>query len=212
MARAFDKAYRAVRDGIIAGRFPPSRRITEQEVAAVAGVSRTPVREALRRLHAEGIVDFRPNQGAMVTAWSAEETDEIFELRALLESYGARRAAQRATAKQMATLRELAERQQEESLKRTEGYLERICEINSRFHRELQVAAASPRLSQALASILEAPLVLMTFRNYTPEELLRSASHHLEIVRAIESHDGDWAASVMRSHVLAARRTLRVEP
>jgi DNA-binding GntR family transcriptional regulator len=212
MARAFDKAYRAVRDGIIAGRFPPSRRITEQEVAAVAGVSRTPVREALRRLHAEGIVDFRPNQGAMVTAWSAEETDEIFELRALLESYGARRAAQRATAEQMATLRELAERQQGESLKRTEGYLERICEINSRFHRELQVAAASPRLSQALASILEAPLVLMTFRNYTPEELLRSASHHLEIVRAIESRDGDWAASVMRSHVLAARQALRVEP
>jgi len=212
MARAFDKAYRVVRDGIVAGRFAPARRITEQEVAAAAGVSRTPVREALRRLHAEGIVDFRPNQGAMVTAWSAEETDEIYELRALLESHGARRAAQRATAAQITVLRGLAERQHAESLERSAGYLERICEINSCFHRELQVAAASPRLSHALASILEAPLALKTFLNYTPEELLRSAAHHLEIVRAIESRDGEWAASVMRSHVLAARRTLRVAP
>jgi len=209
MARAFEKAYRAVRDGIIAGRFPPAQRITEQEVAAAAGVSRTPVREALRRLHAEGLVEFRPNQGAMVTVWAPEETEEIFELRALLESHAARRAAQRATGSQIATLREFAERQQVESRMRNAGYLERIYEINSRFHREVQTAAASPRLSQALASILEAPLVLKTFQSYTSEELLRSASHHLEIVRAIENRDGEWAASVMRSHVLAARRTLR---
>jgi DNA-binding GntR family transcriptional regulator len=209
MTRAFDKAYHAVRDGIIAGRFPPSRRITEQEVAVAAGVSRTPVREALRRLHAEGIVDFRPNQGAMVTSWSAEETEEIFELRALLESHGARRAAQLATDKQIATLRELAELQLEESSRRTPGYLERICELNTRFHRELHEAARSPRLSQALASILEAPLIFKTFQNYSPEELARSAAHHLEIIQAIEHRDGEWAASVMRSHVLAARRTLR---
>ncbi len=209
MARAFDKAYYAVREGIIAGRFPPSRRITEQEVAAAAGVSRTPVREALRRLHAEGIVDFRPNQGAMVTAWSAEETEEIFELRAILESHGARRAAERASAAQVGRLRELAELQQQESDERRDGYLARVCELNSRFHRGLQEAAGSPRLSQALASILEAPLVLQTFQNYSPDDLVQSAAHHLEIVRAIEHRDGEWAASVMRSHIRAARRTLR---
>ncbi len=209
MARAFDKAYHAVREGIIAGRFPPSRRITEQEVAAAAGVSRTPVREALRRLHAEGIVDFRPNQGAMVTAWSAEETEEIFELRAILESHGARRAAERASATQVGRLRELAELQQQESSERADGYLARVCELNSRFHRGLQEAAGSPRLSQALASILEAPLVLQTFQNYSPEDLIQSAAHHLEIVRAVERRDGEWAAAVMRSHILAARRTLR---
>ena len=210
MTRAFDKAYRAVRDGVIAGRFPPSRRITEQEVAEVAGVSRTPAREALRRLHAEGIVEFRPNQGAMVTAWSADDAEEIFELRAILESHGARRAAQRATPAQVATLRDLAQRQQAESLSRTEGHLQRICEINSQFHRALQEAAGSARLSRALASILEAPFASKTFENYTAEDLVRSSAHHLEIVCALESRDGEWAASVMRSHVLAAaRRTMR---
>ena len=209
MTRAFDKAYRAVRDGVIAGRFPPSRRITEQEVAEAAGVSRTPVREALRRLHAEGIVDFRPNQGAMVTAWSADDAEEIFELRALLESHGARRAAQRATPAQLIALRDLAEQQQAESLSRTEGHLRRICEINGQFHRTLQDAAGSTRLAHALASILEASLALETFENHSAEDLERSAAHHLEIARALESRDGEWAASVMRSHVLAVRRTMR---
>jgi len=210
MTRAFDKAYRAVRDGVIAGRFPPSRRITEQEVAEAAGVSRTPVREALRRLHAEGIVDFRPNQGAMVTAWSADDVEDLFELRAMLESHGARRAAQRATPAQLTALRDLAQQQQAESLSRSEGYLRRIAEISSQFHRTVQEAAGSARLAHALASILEAPLALKTFENYSAEDLSRSAAHHLEIVCALESRDGEWAASVMRSHILAARRTMRV--
>lgn len=207
--RAVDKAYQAVRDGIIAGRYAPSTRITEQEVAAAAGVSRTPVREALRRLHAEGLVDFTPNQGAMVTTWSTEDADEIFELRAMLESHGAARAAVRATAAQIAELRDLAERQYAEAVSRTDGCLERIGDINNRFHRRLQDAADSMRLTRALAALLEAPLMMKTFLNYTPDDLQRSAAHHLELVRALEARDAEWAASVMRSHVLAARRTLR---
>lgn len=207
--RAVDKAYQAVKDGIIAGRYAPSTRITEQEVAAAAGVSRTPVREALRRLHAEGLVDFTPNQGAMVTTWSTEDADEIFELRAMLESHGAARAAERATAAQIAELRDLAERQYSEAVNRSDGYLERIGDLNNRFHRRLQDAAASMRLARALAALLEAPLMMKTFLNYTPDDLQRSAAHHLELVRALEARDTQWAASVMRSHVLAARRTLR---
>jgi DNA-binding GntR family transcriptional regulator len=207
--RAVDKAYQAVRDGIIDGRWRPSTRITEQEVAAVAGVSRTPVREALRRLHAEGLVDFTPNQGAMVTTWGAEDADEIFELRALLESYGAARAAQRATPEQIAELRDLAERQYAESVRREDGFLERIGDLNNQFHRKMQEAAASARLSRTLASLLEAPLIMKTFLNYTEDDLQRSAAHHLELVRALERRDAEWAASVMRSHVLAARGTLR---
>lgn len=207
--RAVDKAYQAVRDGILAGRYGPSTRITEQEVAAAAGVSRTPVREALRRLHAEGLVDFTPNQGAMVTTWSAEDADEIFQLRALLESYGAARAAERATQVQIEELRSLAEQQYAEATQRTEGSLERIGELNNLFHRRLQEAASSVRLARTLASLLEAPLMMKTFLNYTADDLQRSAAHHLELVRALEARDPEWAASVMRSHVLAARRTLR---
>ncbi len=207
--RAVDKAYQAVRDGILAGRYGPSTRITEQEVAAAAGVSRTPVREALRRLHAEGLVDFTPNQGAMVTNWSMADVDEIFELRALLEGYGAARAARLATPEQIAELQRLAEQQYSETQAREPGYLERIGQLNSAFHRRLQEASSSARLGRALSALLETALIMKTLQNYTAEDLLRSAAHHLELVRAIAARDPEWASSVMRAHLLAARRTLK---
>jgi DNA-binding GntR family transcriptional regulator len=207
--RAVDQAYQTVRNGIISGRYPPSSRITEQESAEAAGVSRTPVREALRRLHGEGLVEFQANHGAVVTDWSDTDANEVFELRAMLESHGAARAAVNATPAQRQELRELAEEQHRHSLERGEGHLERIGELNSRFHRRLQEAANSPRLARALAALLEAPLIMKTFLKYRPQDLERSAVHHLELVRAIESGDPDWAASVMRSHILAARGALR---
>jgi len=207
--RAVDKAYAAVRSGIIAGRFPLGTRITEHEVVAAAGVSRTPAREALRRLHAEGLVDLTPNQGAVVIDWSPADTDEIFDLRAVLEAYGAARAATHATSAQVASLAALAARQHLEATERREGHLERIRSLNSSFHLELQQASASPRLSRILVALLDASLIMKTFNHYTSDDLQRSAAHHLELVQALEQRDSEWAASVMRSHVLAAKRSLR---
>jgi len=206
--RAVDRAYEAVRSGIIAGRYLAGARLTEQEIATRVGVSRTPVREALRRLDAEGLVEFTPNLGAVVTTWTEEDSDEIFDLRAMLESYGARRATIRATDEQIAELRRLAELQYRESVERRTGYLERIADLNSQFHRRMQEAAASNRLSRALAALIEAPLMMRTFQKYTPEDLQRSAQHHLEIVLALEARDPEWAASVMLSHIHAARGAL----
>lgn len=206
--RAVEKAYQTVKEGIVSGRYPPSARIREQDIAADAGVSRTPVREALRRLHAEGLIDFRPNLGSVVTTWSQADADEVFALRAMLEAFGARRAALHATPAQLETLRRLAREQHQESLQRREGYIERIGELNSSFHRALQEAASSPRLARALAALIEAPLMMNTFLRYSIEDLQRSAAHHLELVTALEAHDPDWAASVMESHIHAAHRAL----
>jgi len=206
--RAVDRAYEAVRSGIMAGRYLAGARLTEQEIATTVGVSRTPVREALRRLDAEGLVEFTPNLGAVVTTWNEVNSDEIFDLRAMLESYGVRRATVRASDAQIAELRRLAELQHRESVERKAGYLERIGDLNSQFHRGMQDAAASPRLARALAGLIEASLMMRTFQKYTPEDLQRSAQHHLEIVRALEARDAEWAASVMFSHVHAARGAL----
>ncbi len=205
MVKAVEKAYGVLRAGIIEGRFPPHSRVTEQEIVEASGVSRTPVREAMRRLQAEGLLRFVPHQGAFVTAWSDENADEIFELRAILESYAVERACARATTGEIAELRETAEAQHGEVVGRRAGYLERITGLNARFHQLLQQAARSERLTTLLASLADAPLVFQTFRDYTDEELLRSARHHVEIVRALEARDAGWAAAVMRSHVLAAR-------
>lgn len=207
--RAVDQAYKTVKDGIISGRYPGGARITEQEVAAASGVSRTPVREALRRLQSEGLVDFTPNFGAVVTVWTEADSDEVFELRAMLEAYGARRAARHASEEQLAELRRLAEAQYRECVERKAGYLDRISETNNRFHHALQEASASPRLRRALSSLIEAPLVMKTFHMYTGDDLTRSAQHHLEICSALESRDPEWAASVMSSHIHAARGALK---
>jgi DNA-binding GntR family transcriptional regulator len=203
--RAVDRAYEALRGAILAGRYAPARRITEHEAAAAAGVSRTPAREALRRLEAEGLVEFTPNQGAVVTAWSADETDELFELRALLEAHAARRAALRASASQREELQDLAEQQRQEAARRNPDP-RRIAELNRRFHRGLTQAAASPSLARALGSLLEATLIARGGVRLAGGELLASAAQHLELTRALAARDPEWAAAVMRAHVLASRR------
>ena len=212
MAQAVDRAYEMVREGIVRGTYAAAVRITEQEIADALSVSRTPVREALRRLQAEGFLTVLPNVGAVVTPWTDVDTRNVFELRALLEPYGAARACEQITPAGIATLRRLAEEQYHESATRGEGHIERIGKLNSAFHRALQDFSGNARLVTLLPALLEAPMMLKTFAKYQPQHLLRSASHHLEIVSAMESRDPEWAASVMRSHILAAHAALRGEP
>lgn len=207
--KAVTKAYEFVRAGIAQGLYRPDARITEQEIATQAGVSRTPVREALRRLQSEGLLKVVPNQGAVVTRWSDADAEDIFELRALLESYGVRRAARRASAEQLAALHAFARKQLDVARGSAEDRLEQISDLNRRFHQLLGDCAGSQRLKTTLATLIEAPLILQTLHDYSQDDLLRSAGHHVEIVQALEARDEEWAASVMRSHILAARRVFR---
>ena len=209
--KAVEKAYTTIRRGILDGAYPAASRITEQEIAELSGVSRTPVREALRRLQAEGLLVFVPNQGAVVASWSDQEIEEIFALRALLESYTAEQAALRATPEHVTQLKRLATQQYELSAepRKDQNAFTEIAELNSRFHQTLQDAAGSARLAAMLASLVEVPLVSQTFRSYSPEELLRSARQHTEIAMAIEAGDSDSAAATMRAHVLSARHVFR---
>ena len=208
MAKAAQKAYRLVRERILSGAYPPSLRITEQEIADASGVSRTPVREALQRLQNEGFVRVAANQGAVVVDWNDADAGDVFELRALLEPYGAARAATRISEEGIETLRALATDQYQESKRRKSGYTNRIGALNSRFHRALHEFADSPRLSMLMPTLIEAPLVMRTFTKYDETELLRSASHHLEIVNALEARDAEWAAAIMRAHIHAARHSI----
>jgi len=206
--KAARKAYEVVRNEIIEGNYAPGDRITESEIADSADVSRTPVREALRRLEAEGLIRFVPNQGAFVTSWGSSEAEETFELRAMLESYGARLCAERASDEQIVELRELAEQQLKESEKKRRS-LNKIADLNSRFHELMLTAADSEQLRTSTATLANAPLVFQTFRDYSQENLIRSAHHHIEIVEALEARNGDWAASVMRAHIFASRSVFR---
>jgi DNA-binding GntR family transcriptional regulator len=206
--KAVDAAYAVVREGIFSGRFEPGDRITEQQVVELSGVSRTPVREALRRLQTQGLVEVQPNLGAVVASWSSEDTEEIFELRALLECFATRLAGERITAEHLERMRELAQNQLAETQCNAPD-LDRIAALNNQFHQELYAAAGNRRLNRILVSLIEPTLVIRTFQHYSAGALLRSARQHLEVVEMFETGDIEGAEAVMRLHVLAARHEYR---
>lgn len=204
MRRAAGKAYETIRGNILAGTFPPGAHLKENLLASIGKVSRTPIREALRRLCAEGLIDFLPNRGAYVRTWAERDIEEIFHLRMLLEGYGAELAARRITARQLDTLRQLQE-QMDAAVKGAEpGRLNHIAAANARFHKLIIRASGNGRLGDLLSSIIEMPLVLGTFTRYAQQDLTRSMSHHREMIAAFEARDGVWARSMMQCHVLAA--------
>ena len=219
MSQAADRAYDALRAGVLGGRYAPGTRLGEIEVAAELGLSRTPVREALRRLGSEGLVEHLPNRGVRVRVWSTDDLDDTYEVRAALEGLGARRAATRISAGQLDRLAALADEMVtvDPTLgHRPPGDFADLARLNGEFHALVVQASGSGRLGETLATVVQVPLVLRTYQRYTPEALARSHAHHHELVDALRAGDGSWAESVMRSHVLAARtvllRSLRAEP
>ncbi|ACG78548.1 transcriptional regulator [Phenylobacterium zucineum HLK1] len=208
MAAAVDKAYQTIRDGIISGVYQPGAHLTAQDLAAASGLSRTPVREAMRRLQSEGLITLIPHRGAFVANMDERDIHRIYDLRVVLESYAAETAALEADEASIAALEDLAA-QMEAALDRGGPHVvEEITRLNNAFHKAIVAAAASPRLEVALAAIVEAPLVLRTFRRYSLEEMRRSATQHLELVSAIRARDAAWARSAMASHILSGRNAL----
>lgn len=203
--RAADAAYAIIRKGILESRWQAGSHLREQELADLTGFSRTPVREALRRLEAEGLVTLVPNLGARVNDWGISDLDEIFGLRSLLESYAVLEASTRITGEQINELERLCEAMEAVVADWPSVDHGRLSLLNDRFHGILLDAADNRRLRQLLKQVVEMPLVLRTFARYSHRDLTRSMSHHREIVEALRAGDGSWAAAVMKAHVQAGR-------
>lgn len=210
--RAADAAYAIIRQGILDSRWPAGAHLREQELAAVTGVSRTPVREALRRLEADGLVTLVPNLGARVNAWGEQDLDEIFGLRVLLESHAAELAASRIGQREIAELERLCEQMEEVISHYPQVDHQALSVYNDRFHSLLLKASGNRRLQHLLKQVVEMPLVLRTFARYSRRDLIRSMAHHREITEALAAGDGSWAAAVMRAHVRAGRAVFRDLP
>lgn len=209
MLSAAERAYEAIRQGIASGEYASGDRLREEDLSSAFGVSRTPVREALRRLGAEGFVEFLANRGAHVASWPDDQLEEIFDLRALLEGYAASRAAVRMDADQVVKLSELATGM-DELVHRRQPDLEAIATLNNEFHQLMLVASRGPQLEFLAGAIVHIPLVHRTFSRYSRSDLARSAAQHLELVEACRAGDGAWAEAVMRSHILSARHIFDV--
>lgn len=205
---AVGKAYSEIKKAIFTNEFAPGDRITEAMLTQRLGISRTPVREAFRRLGAEGWLELMPDQGVKVSEWTYDDIDEIFEIRAILEPYVARRAAALISASDIQLLRTYTEQMQAANQLPHADMIKQMTDANSAFHNLLIKAAGNSRLLRILSVMMEIQVAKRTFKSYSVAQSQRSIAHHYEIITALEARDGEWAAAAMRSHILAGKRAI----
>lgn len=203
MNTASDTAYDKIRSHLLAGRARPGDRLTEEQLAEIAGVSRTPVREAVQRLERELLLMRTASNRIFVPDWGKDEIDEMFTLRQMLEGHAAERAATRLSDEQIEELARInATLHEAVALKKPD--VARFLDANRLFHEAVTDAANSPRLGQILAMLVEQPVVLHTAREYSIEDLKQSARDHDELIAAFRARDPNWARAVMGSHLRRA--------
>ncbi|MFD7988032.1 GntR family transcriptional regulator [Kitasatospora indigofera] len=195
---------RAIREDVIRGVHRPGSRLTEESMAARYGVSRVPVREALRTLEAEGFVRSRPYVGIVVVELDDAEAEDLLEVRALLEPLGAGRAALRRTPEQLGRLKELV------SLGRAaieDGRPDELARLNSRFHEVIAAASGSRTLSRLVTQLSRK--IAWVYSVDLPRRAQDSWREHEEIVAAVERGDPEAARAVVARHIAAARSAYR---
>lgn len=180
----------------------------EVELADRLGVSRTPVREALSRLAAEGLVDVIANRGARVATWTVAELEGVFDLRASLEPQLTGYAVGQASPADADALGELAQRMVDVGTPGPMQDLDALVPLNRAFHDRLVALAGHPTLATALAAALHPPIVRRNFHAYGEAALRRSLAHHVEIVAAVRAGDPTWARAVMTAHISNARAVM----
>jgi DNA-binding GntR family transcriptional regulator len=194
-----------IREAIVDGRLEPGQRLKEEELARELGISRTPIREALLMLQAEGLVDAVPNRGAMVRVHTPEDLDDLYQLRALLEGYAARRAAARISDEQVEELHASCERF--DGLD-PETALREVVRENMLFHSTILEIAGSTRLAGLVRRVIELPLVYKSYIWYSPDQQRISVHYHRQIVNALAARDAERAELIMKEHVFEARDLL----
>lgn len=203
-----ERVVNRVREMILDGRLPAGARLGEAELAALLLVSRTPVREALGRLGAEGLVEHSPNRGARVSTWSVGEIEAVFELRSTLEPRLTALAVPAATDEDVRVLSALAERMLGLGLPGPDQDLNAVVPLNRAFHDHLVRLADHRALAAALATAVNAPMQRRNFSAYDERSLRRSLAHHVEMVDAIRAGDPVWAQAVMTAHIHNARAVM----
>ena len=206
MSRASEQAYATIRTHLLSGAVKAGEQLTEDQLSQITGVSRTPVREAVRRLEGELLLVRSDTKRLFVADWSRDDIEEMFTLRQMLECHAAERAAKRLSREQIAAL-ETLNRDLKAAVEETPPDVTRFLEANRAFHEAIIEAADSPRLGQLLAKLIEAPVVLRTARTYSQGDLRQSARDHDELVAAFAARDADWARAVMGSHLRRAFHT-----
>jgi len=214
MSRASSLAYDTVRQLILDGSFTPGERLVEEDLAHRVGVSRTSIRDCLRRLAGEGLLRTEANRGTFVAELSAKEIVEIFQLRAVMEGHATALAAVHGRAehwdrlsREVDTIDELLQMDLD-----PKAFYLGFQASNTRFHQTLLEASGSRRLQALSKSLIELPLVTMKQHNWPGEvRVRRSNEQHREIIEALRARDPLLARLHVQSHIITARPRAMLE-
>ena len=206
MSTASKTAYSTIQSRVLEGKLPQGSSITELGMAELSGVSRTPVREALRQLEAEGLINRSDTGRLTVAEWQRADLDDVFALRAMLEGHVSERAAERISHDDIARLRQANARLFEAVSDGPDvvGFLA----ANREFHDIIISGSASERTMTMLRQLVEQPIVQATAHRYDQALFMRSYEEHEELIAALSCTDGIWAKAIMTSHVRRAYHAL----
>jgi DNA-binding GntR family transcriptional regulator len=208
---AAQRAYQLLRRDIVAGEIRAGSRLAETDLAEQYGLSRTPIREALRRLQSEGLVEVTPNRGARVIDWHNFDVEGIYDLREALEAFVTRRAATRITPEKIAELSQLCDEMEHVTsvgAPDDPGTITAFAELNAQFHGSIAEAADAPYAVPGRNVVVVLPLILQALHQYSPPGYSRSNRHHRELLDAFVARDPDWAERIMRTHVVSSKSGL----
>ena len=193
------ETYGRLLEEIRTGQLRPRMRLTETELAARLGISRTPVREALRQLEADGLVTHVPRVGAAVRALDYSEVMELYEMRCVLEGTAARLAARAASDIELSELAAI-----DAEMAGAGG--PRLAELNRLFHLTLLDAAKNRFLSRAMNGLQKTLLILGPSTLEEADRQAAAQQEHARIMAALMARDGAAAETAMRSHIEASQR------
>ena len=196
--RLHDEVTARLRDLIVENQLRPGERVPELEVAARLGVSRTPIREALKVLAAEGLVDMQPLRGAIVRAFSPKDAQDMLRVIALLEEFAARQAC---TAPQAGIDAVLAlHEQMREHFQRRER--QPYFALNQRFHEAVVALAGNDTLSATHATLAQRMRRIRYVGNSVPDNWGAAMAEHEAMAQALGARDADAMALAMREHLM----------
>lgn len=205
------RVFQTMRDNILNGVYQENDELRENTIAAELGVSRTPVREALRQLELEGLVKMIPNKGAFVTGITANDVKDIYAIRSMLEGMCARWATEYITEEQIEDLEEII-LLSEYHVKKAKGEKsQQVTELDGKFHEILYNASNSRILNHVLSDFHKYVRMARKASVANPERAEKSIEEHKHILEALKNRDAEQAEYWANTHMMNVMKYLKIE-
>nr|WP_309099986.1 GntR family transcriptional regulator [Fredinandcohnia onubensis] len=197
-----------IKDAIIKGKYEPGKRLTEESLAKELNISRTPIREAIKQLESDGLIT-PLKRGVIVRNFTKKDIQQVYDLRALLESYATSQAAYYRNDMDIKKMIEANIKYEEIiDLQTGDPNISRVYEIvkvNQEFHEAILTASRNEHLRFHISKVVVLPLVFRSFYWYDPNEMKRSLEVHKTILRAIQNQESERAKIAMQEHIYLGR-------